>query len=375
MRCYRCSFDNSAYAKRCQNCRANISTVNTPLSSNKRAFLILLISTPILLLSAISLFSAPFISIFVLMILIPLLFFTLQYYKMKIHNDFLPLNISKLYIFAYYFSVSMLFIQNTRLSMTLLILGYISIHLLAYFIFISIISRHQEWVMSYGIFEKSTRVDRDKKLKSVYSSESLKATIAMLTKIAKCDGAVSIDEAQFIKKVIDNAISIARRDGVDDREAKRLRGELVDTYKSVKNNDKSIDYYAHHFTKYSYFQRVSILQELISMAKIEYLSSSKIEMLYSVGEVFGFEYSKIESYIGVEEESYTEDIDRAYSILNSKEGDDRAVIKKRYRRLVKEYHPDTIYSKSTDESFELLAKEKMQELNDAYELIKSKNEW
>jgi DnaJ like chaperone protein len=225
--------------------------------------------------------------------------------------------------------------------------------------------------MSYGIFESSTRVDRDKRLKSVYSSDSIKATIAMLTKIAKCNGAVSIDEAQFIKKVIDNTISIAKRGGAEEREAKNLRRELVDTYKSVKNSNRSIDHYAHHFTKHSYLQRVNILQELISMAKVEYLSNQKIEMLYSVGEVFGFEYSKIESYIGVEEESSSLDIDRAYSILNSKDGDNIAIIKKRYRKLVKEYHPDMIYSKNIDRSFEILAKEKMQELNDAYELIKS----
>jgi DnaJ like chaperone protein len=47
-------------------------------------------------------------------------------------------------------------------------------------------------------------------------------------------------------------------------------------------------------------------------------------------------------------------------------------IKKAYRNLVKQYHPDIIKSQGKDESYMKKATEKTQEINQAYEMIKEK---
>jgi DnaJ like chaperone protein len=60
----------------------------------------------------------------------------------------------------------------------------------------------------------------------------------------------------------------------------------------------------------------------------------------------------------------------AYKILGVKEDDDMNTIKKAYRKLIREYHPDIISSQDKDESYMEEATAKTQEINQAYQTIK-----
>ena len=60
----------------------------------------------------------------------------------------------------------------------------------------------------------------------------------------------------------------------------------------------------------------------------------------------------------------------SYEILGCNPRDDMETIKKRYRELVKKYHPDFMQTKVYDEHFVEFAKQKMQEINQAYDEIK-----
>ncbi len=59
-----------------------------------------------------------------------------------------------------------------------------------------------------------------------------------------------------------------------------------------------------------------------------------------------------------------------YEALGCRSTDDNATIKKRYKELVKKYHPDFMQSKNIDESSVEFAKQKVQEINQVYEKIK-----
>ncbi|NOR57054.1 MAG: DnaJ domain-containing protein [Sulfurimonas sp.] len=63
-------------------------------------------------------------------------------------------------------------------------------------------------------------------------------------------------------------------------------------------------------------------------------------------------------------------IDRYYEILESSKNDPLDTIKKNYRRLMKEYHYDSIASKGLPEAMLKFAEEKTKELNEAYDAIK-----
>jgi DnaJ like chaperone protein len=62
--------------------------------------------------------------------------------------------------------------------------------------------------------------------------------------------------------------------------------------------------------------------------------------------------------------------DKDYDTLNCKPSDSDDVIKKAYRDLAKQYHPDTLQGKNLPEAIMLLATEKFKEINAAYEKIK-----
>ena len=61
---------------------------------------------------------------------------------------------------------------------------------------------------------------------------------------------------------------------------------------------------------------------------------------------------------------------QAYAQLGLESGATDAEVKKAYRKLVSEYHPDKIISKGLPEDFIKFAEEKFREINEAYEAIK-----
>jgi len=63
-------------------------------------------------------------------------------------------------------------------------------------------------------------------------------------------------------------------------------------------------------------------------------------------------------------------VNKHYEILESQPTDCMDVIKKNYRRLVKEYHYDSIASKDLPEDMIKFAQKKTQDLNEAYNAIK-----
>ena len=67
-------------------------------------------------------------------------------------------------------------------------------------------------------------------------------------------------------------------------------------------------------------------------------------------------------------------IDEAYTLLGASPSDDMNSIKKTYRNLVREYHPDIMISQEKDEAYIEEATAKMQEINQAYQVIKEVRE-
>jgi DnaJ like chaperone protein len=65
-----------------------------------------------------------------------------------------------------------------------------------------------------------------------------------------------------------------------------------------------------------------------------------------------------------------ENIEDAYKLLGVSPEDDMATIKKAYRKLIREYHPDIIKSQGKGEEYMKEATLKTQEINQAYEMIK-----
>jgi hypothetical protein len=65
-----------------------------------------------------------------------------------------------------------------------------------------------------------------------------------------------------------------------------------------------------------------------------------------------------------------ESLDKYYEILESSKTDTLETIKKNYRRLMKQYHYDSLVSQNLSPQMIKLAEEKSQKINEAYSFIK-----
>ena len=63
-------------------------------------------------------------------------------------------------------------------------------------------------------------------------------------------------------------------------------------------------------------------------------------------------------------------VEQAYQLLGVKASDDEKTVKRAYRRLMSQHHPDKLVAKGLPEQMIKMATEKTQEIKAAYELIK-----
>jgi len=105
------------------------------------------------------------------------------------------------------------------------------------------------------------------------------------------------------------------------------------------------------------------------------IDANEKRVLFTIGEILGFSRAQIEHLFNMENaagasasDSLT--LDQAYEILGVSKGSGEAEIKKAYRRLMSQHHPDKLVAKGLPDEMIQLATEKTQEIRKAYDLIK-----
>lgn len=219
---------------------------------------------------------------------------------------------------------------------------------------------------------RSKRHLRTKPHNYTHLSVTFESIISMLTKIAKSDGRISEPEADVIKDSITRFVSIAREEGLNRTKISKLRQLLVEAHHQAKIVDVPISTYARKLVHYDLNLKTQVIQQLIFMASIDGYTHLKESLIFNAGEALGFHHSTIRRYIndilGFKQESPK--YPNLYDILGCKSTDNNSTIKKKYRELVKKYHPDFIQSNGQNEPSIEFAKQKMQEINHAYDEIK-----
>jgi DnaJ like chaperone protein len=214
-------------------------------------------------------------------------------------------------------------------------------------------------------YDIGSEMDADKQPMQLSSGEASQftffvAAFSMLAKLAKADGNISKEEIDSVEMFMDRDLNL-------NSQSRRL---AVNIFNAAVQSDESFDGFARQF--YQQFRyEPQILELMIDiMLRVSVadgiLSPSEEELIVAAVRIFDFsdgQYQKIRS-------KYLKDVDKYYAVLGCNRQDPFEKIKKQYRKLVFEYHPDKVASKGLPQEFTKFAADKFREIQQAYEHIK-----
>lgn len=193
-------------------------------------------------------------------------------------------------------------------------------------------------------------------------------TFSVMGYIAKADGRVTPDE-------ISAAESIMARMQLDAQQRKAA----IELFNAGKHRDFQLHAVLAQFRQECHRRRNLVqmfleIQIATAMADGHFHASEK-RALFDIGEQLGFDRAAIEhlfSFIdsGAAMDSGKSSLADAYEILGVSRDASDAEVKKAYRRLMNQHHPDKLAAKGLPEEMMKLATEKTQEIKSAYEQIK-----
>ncbi len=204
------------------------------------------------------------------------------------------------------------------------------------------------------------------------------ATFSLMGRIAKADGQVSADEIQIAQQ------TMARM---------QLNAAQTSAAKSLFNEGKSasFDYVpiVEQLRK-ECGRRTSLLRMFMEIQISTALADQNLHheeqrILRDIAQRLGFHerqfeellamiaasqrFSGFDSHAG-NTHNVNRGIEEAYKVLNVNKGCSDIELKKAYRKLISQHHPDKLVSKGLPDEMMKLATEKTREIKEAYELIK-----
>jgi DnaJ like chaperone protein len=209
------------------------------------------------------------------------------------------------------------------------------------------------------------------------SHDSLKKSelglfVALCAKVAKADGKVDALEAELISNMLDDVSAVFP-------EPQKTKEILKEIFNEEKNRSDNIEHLAHalsHATKRSKAMQQQFMQFFIQLAFADgEVSKSEESILATIAEAMQFDpnlyhqiFDQFEQMVKNAKPQHS--LEDAYKLLGVSQNDDMTTIKKAYRKLVRQYHPDIIKSQGKGEAYIKEATAKTQEINQAYEMIK-----
>ena len=186
------------------------------------------------------------------------------------------------------------------------------------------------------------------------------ASFSMLAKVAQADGEISKEEIDSIERFM---LEDLRLDP-------RSRQAAMNIFYTATRSPETFEGFAEQF--YRQFQQQPQLLDLmvdilfrVSLADGR-MSNGEEQLIVTAAKIFQFSETQYSSI----KKRYITDSERFYAVLGCRSDDSDETIKSAYRKLVREYHPDTIASKGLPDEFTTFANEKFREIQEAYEAVK-----
>ncbi len=209
--------------------------------------------------------------------------------------------------------------------------------------------------------------------KEAIEKSELGVFISLVAKVAKADGKVDALEAELVG----NLFTDISRVFPEPEKTREIFKEIFNEQKEFNDNIEALAHNLKNLIARDQQKQIQMMGFLIQLAFIDgEMSRSEEEILITIAEAMEFDpniYHNIFSQFEEMMKNYTSpqtSLKDAYATLGVNENDSLESIKKAYRKLVREYHPDIIKAQGKDENYLKEATAKTQEINSAYEMIK-----
>lgn len=198
--------------------------------------------------------------------------------------------------------------------------------------------------------------------------------VALMAKVSKADGKVCELEAELLKHTFTDISSHFEN-------SDEIREKLKEIYNKEKesfDNTIAVCEKLLKITKFDYSKRLKVMEYLINLAFIDKdFSQTEFMITEDIANALKIKRTDFEKIINAFEIFYKNQadnkavtLDDAYNMLGVNPNDDMGVVKKKYRELVKKHHPDIVTGQGASQNIIEEATKKLQEVNEAYELIK-----
>lgn len=186
------------------------------------------------------------------------------------------------------------------------------------------------------------------------------AAFSMLAKLCKADGQVSEKEIQVVEAFMKQDLQL---DATGQETAKRI-------FRQAVQSNESFDAFALQF--YSVFRSqpniIALMMDVLFRvaAADGRLADAEEVTLLSAARIFHVsdaDFDRLKS-------KHIRQSNKYYAILKCDESASNEEIKKKYRSLATEYHPDKIEAKGLPEEFVKFANDKFREIQEAYDHVR-----
>ena len=210
--------------------------------------------------------------------------------------------------------------------------------------------------------EERTFLDERQRLSSGEESQFafFIGAFSMLAKLSQADGRVSQAELTSIEKFMAFDLNL-------NRESQTV---AMNIFQAAMASPGTFQDFATQFYERFRFQPqlLDVMLDILLRVSIADGTLSEVEerLILSAKSIFSIS----DSHYVTLKSKYIKDDDKYYNILGITRNDSNEAIRTRYRKLVKEYHPDMIASKGLPEEFTKLAEDKFREIQEAYDRIR-----
>ncbi len=186
------------------------------------------------------------------------------------------------------------------------------------------------------------------------------AAFSMLAKLCKVDGRVTENEIKTVESFMKNDLQLDANS----------QGTAKNIFRQAVSSPEPFDAFARQF--YSVFRSQPHITNLmldmlfrVSTADGS-ISANEEAMIRTAFRIFNYSDADFARF----QARYVKKSDPYYAVLKLDDTASDEEIKKQYRQLVREYHPDKIEAKGLPEEFVKFANDKFREVQEAYEYIR-----